>query len=84
LHKAVIVGKNLAIPERRLHKMPQITIKTGMAGPDGHEEELSEYLCDCPGCPNIAAHVLGYVKELGLAVAVCEQHATTSRNAAHY
>jgi len=63
--------------------MPQVTIKTGIAGPDGHEEEISEYLCDWPGCPNIAAHVLGCVKELGLAVAVCEQHATTSRNAAH-
>ena len=62
--------------------MPQVTIKTGIAGPDGREEELSEYLCDWPDCPNVAAHVLGCVKELGLAVAVCDQHATTNRNAA--
>jgi hypothetical protein len=63
--------------------MPQITIKTGMVGPDGRDEELTEYLCDCPGCPNIAAQVLGYVKEIGLAVAVCPQHATPSHNPGH-
>jgi hypothetical protein len=63
--------------------MPQVTIKTGIVGPDGREEELSEYLCDWPGCPNIAVRVLGCVKELGLSVVVCEQHATTSRNEAH-
>jgi hypothetical protein len=62
--------------------MPQVTIKTGMTGPDGRDEELCEYLCDWPDCPNIAEHVVGCVKELGLSVAVCEQHAT-SRNAAH-
>jgi hypothetical protein len=61
--------------------MPQVTIKTGIEGPDGREEELTEYLCDWPGCPNVADHVLGYVKELGLAVAVCPQHTTTSHNA---
>ena len=61
--------------------MPQVTIKTGMAGPDGREEKLSEYLCDWPGCPNIAAQVLGCVKELRLAVAVCPQHATTNHSA---
>jgi hypothetical protein len=61
--------------------MPQVTIKTGIAGPDGREEKLSEYLCDWPGCPNVAEHVLGCVRELGLAVAVCSQHATTSRTA---
>ena len=64
-------------------QMPQVTIKTGIAGPDGSEEELTEYLCDWPGCQNIATHVLGCVKELGLSVAVCEEHATTSHNAGH-
>jgi hypothetical protein len=44
--------------------MPQVTIKTGIAGPDGREEELTEYLCDWPGCPNVAEHVLVRVKEL--------------------
>jgi hypothetical protein len=63
--------------------MPQVTIKTGIAGPDGREEELTEYLCDWPGCPNIAAHVRGCVKELGLSVVVCEQHVATSRNSSH-
>ena len=50
-----------------------MTIKTGIAGPDGREEELSEYLSDWPGCPNVAEHVLGCVKELGLSVVVCQQ-----------
>jgi hypothetical protein len=63
--------------------MPQVTIKTGIAGPDGREEALSEYLCDWPGCPNVAEHVLGCVKELGLAVAVCPQHAATNHDASH-
>lgn len=80
LVQAVKVGKNLDIRERKAAQMPQVTIKTGIAGPDGREEELTEYLCDWPGCPNVAEHVLGCVKELALPVAVCEQHATTSRN----
>ena len=42
---------------------------------DRREEELSEYLCDSPGCPNVAMHVLGYVKEIGLRAAVCDEHA---------
>ena len=63
--------------------MPQVKIKTGIAGPDGSEEELSEYLCDWPGCPNIAEDVLGCVRELGLSVAVCQEHATTGRNSGH-
>jgi hypothetical protein len=61
--------------------MPQVTIKTGIVGPDDREEELSEYLCDWPDCPNVAEHVLGCVKELGLPLAVCQQHATASHNA---
>jgi hypothetical protein len=54
--------------------VPQVIIKTGLTGPDGREEELIEYMCDTPGCPNVATNVLGSVPELGLAVAVCEQH----------
>ena len=54
--------------------MPQITIKTGIIGPDGSEERLTEYLCDHPGCPNIATHVLGAVVELRLMAAVCDEH----------
>ena len=42
-------------------------------GHDGQEEELTEYMCDSPGCPNIAIQTLGVV-ELGFFAAVCEQH----------
>ena len=83
LAQAVTVGKNLGIPDPKVAHMPQVTIKTGIAGPDGREEKLSEYLCDWPGCPNVAEHVLGCVRELGLAVAVCPQHAPINHNAGH-
>jgi hypothetical protein len=58
--------------------MPMVTIKTGIVGPDGNEVQLTEYLCDSPGCPNIAAQVMGFVKEIGLYVALCEEHAPAS------
>ena len=58
--------------------MPQVTIKTGQTDPDGCEELLTEYLCDSPGCPNVATHLLGRVAELCLAVAVCDEHAQKS------
>lgn len=58
--------------------VPQIIIKTGFIRPDGREEELAEYICDVPGCPNIATQVLGQVRELGAAVAVCRVHAPDS------
>ena len=80
--QAVIVGKNLVYRIEGCH-IPQVTIKSGIAGPDGREEELTEYLCDWPGCPNVAEHALGCVKELGLPLAVCDEHATTSRNSGH-
>ena len=54
--------------------MPWVTIKTGLTGPDGREEELREYLCDHPGCPNIATHVLGCIAELRVLASVCEEH----------
>jgi hypothetical protein len=53
--------------------IPQITIKTGFMGPDGLEEQLTEYICDHPGCPNIAIHVL-VVAELRLRALVCDEH----------
>jgi hypothetical protein len=52
--------------------MPQVVIRTGLTTPDGQEEKLSEYLCDWPGCPNVATEVLGCVKELGMCSAVCK------------
>jgi hypothetical protein len=59
--------------------MPHVTIKTGLSAPDGREEQITEYLCDQPGCPNLATHVLGCVKEIGLSVAVCDEHAPKTR-----
>ena len=56
--------------------MPRVTIKTGIAAPDGREEELSEYLCDWPDCPNIATQVLGCSREVGLSAVVCDHHAS--------
>jgi hypothetical protein len=58
--------------------MPWVTIKTGLTTPDGREEELKEYFCDHPGCPNIATHVLGSIPELRLFASVCDEHAPRS------
>jgi hypothetical protein len=55
--------------------MPRVTIKSGILAPDGREEELGEYLCDWPDCPNIATHVLGCIRASGLAAVMCEEHA---------
>jgi hypothetical protein len=53
--------------------MPQVTLKIE-AGP-GEGEVLQEYLCDWPDCPNVAVHVLGVAKEIGVVSVVCEEHA---------
>jgi hypothetical protein len=66
--------------EVRGFSIPQVTIKTGLKTPDGREEELTEYLCDHPGCPNIATQVLGCVAELRLVAAVCDEHAPKPRS----
>lgn len=55
--------------------MPHVKYKTGFIGADGREEELTEYLCDWPGCSNIADHVVGCVKEIALSIALCAEHA---------
>jgi hypothetical protein len=54
--------------------MPWVTIKTGLIAQDGHEEKLTEYLCDYPGCPNVATQLLGCIAELRLSASVCEEH----------
>ena len=54
--------------------MPRITIKSGIIGQDGREDQLTEYFCDHPGCPNIATHYLGCIVELRLSAAVCDEH----------
>jgi hypothetical protein len=55
--------------------MPQVTIKIAFDAPNHDPEVLSEYLCDWPGCANVAVHVLGCVKEIGAVAAVCDEHA---------
>ena len=54
--------------------MPLVTIKTGFRTPDGDEETLTEYVCDWPGCPNVAVHLLGCIPEIRLMSVVCEEH----------
>jgi hypothetical protein len=54
--------------------MSRVTIKTGFMDADGREEELIEYLCDYPNCPNIATTAFA-CRALGLAATVCEAHA---------
>jgi hypothetical protein len=54
--------------------MPQVVIRTGFAGTDSREETLTEYICDWPDCPNVAAHVLGVVRDLRACTAVCDEH----------
>jgi hypothetical protein len=55
--------------------MPWVIIKTGLKTPDGHEEQLREYLCDHPGCPNVATQILGVIVELRQMAMVCAEHA---------
>ncbi len=56
--------------------MPQVTIRTGFFAADGNEEELSEFLCDVPGCPNVATEVVGCLRECGLSAVMCHEHAS--------
>ena len=42
---------------------------------DGHEERLTEHLCDWPDCPHVAVEVIGFSRELRLATAYCAEHA---------
>ena len=58
--------------------MPLVTIRTGFLTPAGDEEVLTEYLCDWPGCPNVAVHSLGCIKEIRVMAVVCDEH-TPSR-----
>jgi hypothetical protein len=55
--------------------MPRVSIRTGFIGPDDKEEILSDYLCDCPDCPNSAEHLVGVARELGGGFVVCAEHA---------
>jgi hypothetical protein len=52
-----------------------VAIKTGFNTVDGHEEVLRDYICDYPGCPNIATQMLGCIVELRQLAMVCDEHA---------
>jgi len=69
-----MIASGISFTLQLLVTVPRITIKTGLTAPDGLEEELAEYICDIPGCPNVAVQVLGGAAGLGLFAAVCEQH----------
>jgi len=56
--------------------MPVVTVKTGITAPSGDEEQISEYFCDSSNCPNVATRFVGCAKEIGLCIALCEEHAT--------
>ena len=57
--------------------MPRVAIRTGFVAPDGREEQLAEFMCDAADCPNIATSVAGFVREIGGAVVLCDEHAAT-------
>jgi hypothetical protein len=62
--------------------MPCVAIKTGVIGADGQEVVLTEYLCDWPDCANVAEHVVGVVRDVAMAYAVCPEHAGMVQNRA--
>jgi hypothetical protein len=59
--------------------MPFVTIKTGFST-DDREEILTEYVCDWPGCPNIAVHSLGCITAIRAMAIVCEDHTPRSKS----
>jgi hypothetical protein len=57
--------------------MPQVTIKTGFLTATNEEEVLTDYLCDWPGCANVAVQCVGLSEEIAWVAAVCEGHLAT-------
>lgn len=55
--------------------MPQIILKTGVIGPDGQEEILTEYHCDWTDCSNLASQVFGIARDLENCQVFCDEHA---------
>ena len=73
------IEEGVVLDEPKGGNMPRVTIVTGFMAEDGREEILAEYLCDVAECPNPAAHVLGFARELGGGYAVCAEHAAVRR-----
>jgi hypothetical protein len=65
------ISQSIAAP------VPKVTLRTIV---DGREETLSEYLCDWPGCPHVAVHFVGIVRELRVRAAMCAEHAARLTN----
>jgi len=59
--------------------MPQGTIVSSETTLRGQRETPAQYLCDWPGCDNVAEHVLGVVRDIGLFAAICKEHAGLQR-----
>jgi hypothetical protein len=57
--------------------MPHVTLRATV---NGHEETMSEFICDWPDCPNVATEVIGFVRGLRLRSAVCAEHAAQIAN----
>jgi hypothetical protein len=62
--------------------MPWVTIRSGIDAADGQEAVLREYLCDWPDCADVAEHLVGVVRDMAMARAVCPGHAAMMRNRA--
>jgi hypothetical protein len=55
--------------------MPPVTLRL-LRPADNAEERLSEYICDWPGCPNVAEHLIGVMPGLRALSMVCREHAS--------
>jgi hypothetical protein len=55
--------------------MPWEPSETEVSGPESDDGQPFTHRCAWPGCPNPAKHALGCVKELGVSVALCAEHA---------
>jgi hypothetical protein len=60
--------------------VPWVAIKTGIVGEDGREAVLREYLCDWPDCANVAQHLVGVGRDVGMACAICPEHHALMEN----
>jgi hypothetical protein len=59
--------------------MAQWMNESGGTTPHAQRPTLARYLCDWPGCDNVAEHVLGVKRDLGLFAAICREHAGLQR-----
>lgn len=56
--------------------MPRVSLRASFPALNGQEQEdvLTQYLCDWPGCPNGAVHLLGPIVEVRQMAGFCEEH----------